>query len=148
SVERIRARRAPDRGVTRQIVLAQIRFGFDDAAACHTLGRCALEHRAEKISGNQLGLAIKEVARENPSATRTPRGERGVSCHHHSGTPLVVAFFALPLPRGAAFAGSFAPRFAGDRRCEAVTLDVSADWPARGAAAWTAGVPLAGVAAL
>jgi hypothetical protein len=62
-------------------MFAEVRFRLDDSAGGNTVGRGALENRAEQLAGDALGVAIVERSGKRRRDTRTPRSWRGVLGH-------------------------------------------------------------------
>src|SRR6185312_4743110 len=106
-VERRSARSATHGSVTRKVVLAEVGFRLHDASRRDTVGRAALEHRAEQLARDDLSRAIVERSVQRRRQTRTPRFWRGVL--RHSSLTATAVFLA----RGRGLPAFFAPRFAG-----------------------------------
>jgi hypothetical protein len=47
--------------MTREVMLAEIRLGFDDTPARDTVSRLAFEHTTEQVSGDKLSGARVKV---------------------------------------------------------------------------------------
>lgn len=63
AIERLGSPRPSGSRVTREVMLAEIRLRFDDAAARDAVGGVTLKHTSEQISRDELGIARVEVAR-------------------------------------------------------------------------------------
>src|SRR5207237_4527929 len=76
TVERIRPSGTASSGVARQIVLAEVRLRFDDAAAGDTITRPTLEYRTEQVTGDELCSASVELTWKHRRLSVRPRSRR------------------------------------------------------------------------
>jgi hypothetical protein len=61
SVQGSRSRGVTGCRVTREIVFAQVGFGFHDATGDDAIGGVAFKHGTEQLARDELGIAIIEV---------------------------------------------------------------------------------------